>query len=71
MLQPVIEKLEAFEIALLKKNNTQKEDAMQTHLIQQIESFQSEFYGLKSQLIETMQTGNYALHNFFLLIEES
>ncbi|RNI38951.1 hypothetical protein EFY79_04640 [Hanamia caeni] len=52
LLQTIIEKLEALEIALLKKNDTPKEDVEQKNLVHQIKSFQSEFEGFKSQLTD-------------------
>jgi hypothetical protein len=58
LLQTIVEKLEALEITLLKKSETQKEDAEQKNLIQQLKSFQSEFEGFKSQLAES----NYKLN---------
>ncbi|MEO7120020.1 MAG: hypothetical protein ABIY62_02930 [Ginsengibacter sp.] len=63
LLQTIIEKLEALEIALLKKNDTQKEDEMNTHLVQQIKSFQSGFDGLKSHLTENNAQTNKLAQN--------
>ncbi len=67
LLQTIVEKLEALELALLKKSNSLKEDAVQNHLIQEIKSFQSEFQEFKSQLAGNNDKINKLAQNILAL----
>ena len=49
LLQAIIEKLEALEIAVLKKNSANKDEVIQQDLLKEIKSFQSEFKQLPMQ----------------------
>lgn len=67
LLQTIVEKLEVLELALLKKSNSLKEDAVQNHLIQEIKSFQSEFQEFKSQLAGNNDKINKLAQNILAL----
>ena len=71
LLQTIVEKLEALEIALLKENNASKDEAIQQALLKEVKSLQSEFTKLPSQfkvnnekmkdLLESTSALNYRL----------
>jgi len=51
LLQTIVEKLEALEIALLKESNTSKDEALQNQILKGFKDFQSEAGKFTSQLI--------------------
>jgi len=67
LLQTIVEKLEALEIALLKESKGQKEDEAERQLIEQVKNLQSEFEGLKEQLTENNSRINTLDQNILAL----
>jgi len=67
LLQTIVEKLEALEITLPKKSETQKEDAEQKNLIQYLKTFESVFEEFKAQLTESNDKLNKLTQNLSAL----
>ena len=60
LLQAIVEKLEALEIALLKESNTSKDETMQKQILKGFKDFQSEVGKFAFQL----NINNEKLHGF-------
>ena len=58
LLQAIVEKLEALEIALLKESNTSKDETMQKQILKGFKDFQSEV----AKLISQSSTNNEILY---------